>query len=130
MKKLAVFILPVLLIGAFIVAGCGKVPGGGTASGPVDHVDLTIDDFASHSITVNANTPFKFVDPSGTGGIHVICTGSNGKCAADANAPTELGGSGFNIQPGDTKTVTFTNPGTYKIACTLHPNMNLTLVVK
>ena len=131
MKKLALLMLPVLLVGAFLAAGCGKTPGGTVApSGPVDHVDLTVDDFASHSLTVKVNTPFKFVDPSDSGGLHIICAGDNGKCIADANAPKELADPGFQINAGDTKTVTFTNPGTYHIACTVHPNMNLTITVQ
>jgi plastocyanin len=131
MKKLAFFMLPALIVGAFLVSGCGKAPGGQTtASGPVDHVDMTVDNWATSSITVAVNTPFKFNDPTDTGGIHVICTGSNGKCVADANAPTELGAPGFSIQPGQSKTVTFTKPGTYHIACTIHPMMDLTLVVQ
>ncbi len=43
MKKLAVLMLPFLILGAMAAAGCGKTPGGNTTvSGPVDHVDLTV----------------------------------------------------------------------------------------
>jgi plastocyanin len=132
MKKVAAFLLPLLLLSAISVAACGKTPGGGgnTTSGPVDHVNLTVDDFAQHSITIAVNTPFKFVDPSDTGGLHIICAGDNGKCVANADAPQELGDPGFQINAGETKTVTFAKAGTYKIACTVHPNMNLTIVVQ
>jgi plastocyanin len=133
MKKLAVFVLPLMLVSAMLVAGCGKTPGGtGTnpPSGPTDHIDMTVDNFTSSSITVKSGTEFSFVDPSDSGGLHIICTGDNGKCVADANAPSDLGGQGFTINPGETKKVTFDKPGTYHIACTVHPNMNLTITVQ
>jgi plastocyanin len=133
MKKAAAFLLPLVLLSAIAVTACGKTPGGGggnTSGGTVDHVNLTVDDFAEHSITVAVNTEFKFVDPSDTGGLHIICAGDNGKCIADPNAPQTLGDPGFQINAGETKSVTFAKAGTYKIACTVHPNMNLTIVVK
>lgn len=132
MKKLAMLMLPLLLLGAIVAAGCGKTPGGNTSngpSGPVDHVDLTATDFAQTSIEVKAGTPFKFINPSDTGGLHIICAGDNGKCIANPDAPKELADPGFTTNPGDTTTVTFDKPGTYHIACTVHPNMNMTITV-
>ncbi|HEU5348560.1 MAG TPA: plastocyanin/azurin family copper-binding protein [Ktedonobacterales bacterium] len=132
MKKLAVLVLPLLLLGAIAAAGCGKTPGGANTgpSGPVDHVDLTTTDFAQTAITIKAGVPFKFVNPSDTGGLHIICAGDNGKCIANPDAPKELADPGFTTNPGDTTTVTFDKPGTYKIACTVHPAMNLTITVE
>lgn len=130
MKKLTVLVLPLLLIVAFLAAGCGKTPGGQTSAGPADHVNLTAVDFAQSAITIKAGTAFKFVDPSDTGGLHIICTGENGKCQADANAPSDLADPGFTINPGETKTVTFDKPGTYHIACTIHPDMNMVITVQ
>ena len=131
MKKLALLMLPFLILGAMAAAGCGKTPGGNTTvSGPVDHVDLTVANFAQTAITVKSGTPFNFVDPSDTGGLHIICAVDNGKCIADANAPEALANPGFTINPGETKTVTFATPGTYHIACTVHPDMNLTITVQ
>ncbi len=133
MKKLALLVLPLLLLGVIAVAGCGKTPGGGGntgPSGPVDHVDMDATNFVTNAITVKAGTPFKFNDPSDTGGLHVICTGQNGKCIADSNAPTALADPGFTINPGESKTVTFDKAGTFHIACTVHPDMNLTITVQ
>ncbi len=131
MKKLALLVLPLLLLGAIAAAGCGKTPGGGsTVSGPVDHVEMDATNFAVSSVTIKAGVPFKFVDPTDTGGLHIICTGHNGKCIANADAPSELADPGFTINPGDTKTVTFDKPGTYQVACTVHPDMNLTITVQ
>ncbi len=43
MKKLALLVLPLLLLGAVAVSGCGKTPGGTNnpgSSGPVDHAEM------------------------------------------------------------------------------------------
>lgn len=132
MKKLAFLVLPLLLLGALAASGCGKTPGGGgpTTSGPVDHIEMDATNFAQSAITIKSGVPFKFVDPTDTGGLHIICAGDNGKCIADANAPKDLADPGFTINPGESKTVTFDKPGTYRIACTVHPDMNLTITVQ
>ena len=132
MKKLALLVLPLLLLGAIAAAGCGKTPGGTNTgpSGPVDHVEMDATNFAVSAVTIKAGVPFKFVDPTDTGGLHIICTGHNGKCIANADAPSELADPGFTINPGDTKTVTFDKAGTYQVACTVHPDMNLTITVQ
>lgn len=130
MKKLTFVVLPLLLIAAFMVAGCGKTPGGNATTGPTNEVQMDAVNFVQTSVTIKAGTAFKFVDPSDTGGLHIICAGHSGKCIANANAPAELADPGFTINPGETKTVTFANPGTYQIACTVHPDMNLTITVQ
>jgi plastocyanin len=133
MKKLALLVLPLLLLGAVAASGCGKTPGGTNnpaPSGPVTQVEMDATNFAVSSVTVKSGVPFKFVDPTDTGGLHIICAGHNGKCIANADAPSELADPGFTINPGDTKTVTFDKPGTYQVACTVHPDMNLTITVQ
>jgi len=139
MKKIALALVPMALMLALALSGCGKQaagggPGGTTSSGggckTTQTIALSQVDFVDHCVTVSANQPVTFDDPSATGGIHIICTGANGACQADANAPTELGAPGFQIQPGEQKQVTFTTAGTYKIACTVHPAMNMTVIVK
>lgn len=133
MKKFGVAMLPLLLVLALSLVACGKQPGGGNTSPSstvAQEVQMSAVDFTADAITAKANQPFKFVDPADTGGIHTICTGNNGTCETDANAPQDLQGKGFDIQAGDTKTVTFDKPGTYKITCSIHPDMNLTLTVQ
>ena len=139
MKKLALALVPMALMLALALSGCGKKaadggPGGTTSAGggckTSQTISLTQVDFADPCVTVSANQAVTFDDPSATGGIHIICTGANGSCQADANAPTDLDAPGFQIQPGEQKQITFTTPGTYKLACTVHPAMNMTVVVK
>ncbi|MEO7002308.1 MAG: plastocyanin/azurin family copper-binding protein [Ktedonobacterales bacterium] len=134
MKKFGLFLVPLALILAFSFAACGKTPGTGSSSGPScatsQTIDLVATNFATSCQTVSANQTVTFNDPTGTGGIHIICTGQNATCSNDSTAPKDLQGSGFQITPGQTHQVTFTKPGTYKLACTVHPNMNMTLTVK
>ena len=47
-----------------------------------------------------------------------------------AAGPADLHGSGFSINPARTRSVTFATSGTYAITCSVHPNMNLTVIVQ
>lgn len=141
MKKLALTLAPLALVLSLALAACGHPaadggPGannnngnGGGACVTAQKVDMSQTDFVQHCVNAKVNQPFTFNDPSATGNVHIICTGQNGACQANADAPSELAAPGFTIQPGQTKVVTFTKPGTYHIACTVHPSMNLTLTV-
>lgn len=140
MKKIALVIVPLALMLSLALGACGKPAadggpngGGGNSSASCASsttIDLAQTDFVQHCDTVSAGATVTFNDPSSTGGVHIICTGSDGKCVADSNAPSDLAAPGFTIQPGQQKQVTFATAGTYKIACTVHPAMNLTLTVK
>ncbi len=88
-------------------------------------------DFATSAITINAGQVVHFTDPVGTGGTHDICLGAHGTCDKSAQGPQALQGDGFTISAGDPpKDVTFDTPGTYKITCSIHPTMNLTVTVR
>lgn len=143
MKKVLFALVPLALTLTLALGACGKPaagggPGANTGSGngngggctTSQTITLTVDNFASSCYTVSANQAVTFDDPSSTGGVHIICTGMDAKCDAQAGAPSELSAPGFQIQPGQTHQVTFTTPGTYHIACTVHPAMNMTLTVK
>jgi plastocyanin len=141
MKKLLFALVPLALTLTLALGACGKPAAGGgpggsssTASGggctTSQTIMLTVDNFASNCYTVTANQAVTFDDPSSTGGVHIICTGQDAKCDAQAGAPSDLSAPGFQIQPGQTHQVTFATAGTYKIACTVHPAMNMTLTVK
>ncbi len=132
MKKVVLLLLPVALA-ALIIVGCGKIPQtGGTSSSTCvtqQKVDMASTTFVESCVNAQANVPFTFNDPASSGGVHIICVGHNQACKADANAPKDLQGTGFQIVQGQTKVVTFTKPGTYDITCTVHPNMNVTVIV-
>lgn len=134
MKKLGIMLLPLLLIAAIAASGCGKTPGtgnSGTPSGGGSTVSMTSTNFVQQAITVKAGTAVQFTDPSDTGGVHILCFGHNQTCAKNANGPAELNDpKGVQFNNGDTKSYTFSTPGTYEVTCTIHANMNVTITVQ
>jgi plastocyanin len=115
----ALALLPVLAL-----AACGQ-----SASAP-NEVSMTGSDFSPTNVTIKSGQAVHFTDPAGVGATHIVCLGSDGTCAA-TQGPQALEGDGFTINGGDPpKDVTFTTPGTYKITCSLHPSMNLSVTVQ
>lgn len=133
MKKSGALLLPLFLILMLAMIACGKSvgttgnPGGGP---PANQVSMDATDFVNTTVTIKAGSSVHFDDPSDSGGTHIICAGANGQCSNDANAPKDLQGTGFQIDAGQTKDVTFPTAGTYKITCSIHPDMNLTVTVQ
>jgi len=107
------------------LAACGQ-----GASGS-NEVSMAAADFSPTSITITVGQAVHFTDPAGVGGTHIVCLGNEGECDAAAHGPQALEGGGFTINAGDSpQDVTFTTPGTYKITCSIHPSMNLTVTVR
>lgn len=113
--------------------------GNGSSSDIVNGIDcsthsqtLTLGaaDFGGYCYTVSASQTVTFVDPASTGATHFICTGVQGACQAAAHAPADLAAPGFKITGGQQHQVTFTTPGVYHLTCTVHPMMNVQVVVK
>ncbi|MGZ3680561.1 MAG: cupredoxin domain-containing protein [Ktedonobacterales bacterium] len=136
MKRIAFASIPLLLILALAVVGCGKPVGGSTVnSGPTDTIGMDSQSFSLGSgpqtaLTVKAGTPVHFDDSISGGGYHIICVGKQPSCDASGDGPAELYGKGVTFNNGDKKDFTFTKPGTYTIICTVHSNMTLTLTVQ
>jgi plastocyanin len=133
MKKAGVFLLPLLLILALGFVACGKSAGGNNNSGTStasNQVRMDATNFVNNTVTIKAGESLHFDDPADSGGTHIICAGENGQCSNDASAPKDLQGTGFNIDAGQTKDVTFDKAGTYKVTCSIHPDMNLTVTVQ
>jgi plastocyanin len=138
MKKL---ILTAIAAALLVLTGCGAVGnagqgkpgggGGGTAAGTttvtVNNVNFVPN---NGSVTVKAGQAVKFVDPAGTGGLHYLLTGTKGSLTPMPGAPAVLSTpNGMAINAGDTKSITFANAGTFMITCTIHPYMEVTVVV-
>lgn len=103
----------------------------GTSSAAPNEVSMVTANFSTTSITIKAGQAVHFTDPAGTGALHAICLGMDGTCADGVQGPADLQDPGFMINPGDpAKDVTFTTPGTYKVTCSIHPAMNLTVIVQ
>jgi plastocyanin len=100
-----------------------------SASSGSAKVDLTSNNFAVPSITINKGSTLTLVDTVDV--VHILKNGSwvNGNQVPkqEAGAPT------VNVQfnGNDTHTIgPFNTAGTFHIFCTVHPNMNLTIIVK
>jgi plastocyanin len=116
----ALALLPLLAL-----AACGQ----GTVA--ANEVSMATADFSPTSLIIKAGQAIHFTDPAGVGGTHIVCLGNEGECDTTAQGPQALEGGGFTINAGDlARDVTFTAPGTYKITCSLHPSMNLTVTVQ
>jgi plastocyanin len=113
------------LVALLALAACGQ------STAAANEVSMAASDFSATSITIKAGQAVHFTDPAGIGGTHIVCLGSDGNCSATAQGPQALAGNGFTINAGDPpKDVTFPTPGTYKITCSIHPSMNLTVTVQ
>jgi plastocyanin len=133
MKKSVLAIPVVLLMVALVLFGCGKVPGVHNNTGPSvseTTVQMNPTNFVQTTRTIKVGQSLLFDDTVGGGGLHIICLGNDQVCDSSAQGPTDLMSGGFTINPGATKSVTFSAAGTYKITCTVHPNMNLTVTVQ
>lgn len=134
MKKFTLAALPLLLIVMIAVAACGKTPGAatttGTAAGAPNQVNMDAgNNFTKTAISISAGQQVKFLDDQASA-LHIICIGADGQCDAKATGPKDLLGNGFTINPGQEHDVTFDTAGTYKITCSVHPNMNMTVTVQ
>jgi plastocyanin len=133
MKKTVVLVVPLLLILALAITGCGKSGGGTGGSGDsyaTPDVTMGQTDFTHHSLTVTAGTEVKFITEQ-SGSTHILCIGENGACQSGAQGPSELtSANGLQVDPGQTKPVKFDTAGTYKVTCTIHPTMNLVITVQ
>jgi plastocyanin len=130
MRKRAYLALPLLLVVALAIAGCGQGPGGNGGSYATPDVTMGQENFDHGSLTIAAGTTVKFIDAQ-SAAPHVLCIGEHGRCDESAPGPSALiGGNSLQVAPGETKEVTFATPGTYKIACTLHPMMSMTITVQ
>ena len=119
----ALALLALVLLLAF--AACGQ-----RTTGP-NEVSMVAADFSTTSITVKVGQAVHFTDPAGTGATHTVCLGTDGTCDSGAKGPQALQSPGFTMNSGDpAKDVTFETPGTYKVTCSIHPSMNLTVTVQ
>jgi len=96
-----------------------------------NEVTMAEADFSPTSMTIQAGQAVHFTDPAGVGATHIICLGAEGQCDAAAQGPQALEGDGFTVNAGDPpRDIIFMTPGTYKITCSIHPRMNLTVTVQ
>lgn len=122
------FILGLSLAFLLVLAACDS---GGGGNGSPNTLTMGGSSFAgATSFSITAGQSITFADPSGSGGIHHLVTGSGGQFSAQPGAPSEFAtADGISFNPGDSKTITFPTAGTFTITCTIHPSMQATITV-
>ena len=88
---------------------------GGASEG--ETVSLAGNQFSPSTLTIAAGTTVTFTDTA----THTVTEGTNG-VAVDDPIVDEQGGADVPV--------TFDEPGTYNITCTIHPEMNMTVTVE
>src|SRR2546425_2667496 len=134
-------ILAILAIGSTLLAACtrpgttpvgtaNKTPSSGNSGGGGTTVHMGPSNFLVSSVTIPKGSKLTLIDDVSVP--HIIKNGSwvNGaqKATKEPGAPTvdltfNNSGETHDIGP-------FTTAGTYHIYCTIHLNMNLTIIVK
>jgi plastocyanin len=99
---------------------------GSTTSGAATIAMATTTFSGTTNVTIKAGQAVTFKSD----GTHDLVIGKQGQFSGQSGAPSELNSSsGLTFSPGDSKSVTFPTAGTYSITCTIHPNMQATVVV-
>ncbi len=125
MKKFIAGFVVLTLITVLVVA-CG---GGSSGGGGSTDVHMNSTNFTQPSVTISKGSSLNLVDDVAV--VHIIQNGSwdNGtpKPATEPGAPTV----NVQFQGSDSHMVgPFNTAGTYHLYCTIHPGMNLTVVVQ
>lgn len=126
MKRLWLLVIACSLLAA-LLTGCAIVDTGTMPQGPIVHMNGA--DFVQHSITIQKGQSLTLIDDASVE--HIITNGSwaNGvaKPKQEAGAPKVY----QTFHSNDSATIgPWNTPGTYHLYCTIHQNMNLTVVVK
>ncbi len=112
-----------LTILMLLLAACGDTTestpagDGGDGDGGGETVSMAGNAFSPTSLTVTAGTTVTFTDTA----THTVTEGTDG-VAEDDPIVDESGGADIEV--------TFDEPGTYNITCTIHPSMNMTITVE
>lgn len=125
MKKLIAALVSLSLVTVFVIA-CG----GGSGSGSTD-VHMGNTNFTQSSVTISKGSSLNLIDDVAV--THII---SNGSWVNGTPMPATEPGAPMvnNLQfstAGQNQTVgPFNTAGTYHLYCTVHQNMNLTVIVQ
>lgn len=112
---------------AGLVSGCAAQPDRTTDGAGV--ITMTQLAFATdvREITVGETITFS---NSSSRALHVLVAGQDAQPKAQRGAPSFGGASGHRAEVGDRWTTPpWKTPGAYSVTCTLHPSMNLKVVV-
>jgi plastocyanin len=128
------FLITLLLLSTLIIAfsSCGESSGPQTGNLPTGSnvVHMGNHEFLQSSITIHKGESITLV--ADTDSPHIIANGSweggTPKASKESGAPTV---NNVNVNGNSSQTVgPFTTAGTFHLYCTIHPNMNLTIIIQ
>ena len=126
MKKLAS--IAIIAITITLLVACANTPA--ITSNNPNTVKTEGGSFGVSSITIKKGSTITFVDDPSNGALHILVIGQNAQQETENGAPDFRGASGVRIDVGDSWTTPpWNTAGTYHVACTVHPAMNLTVNV-
>ena len=135
MKKFALLFVLLMSLAAVLLAACGGSSGScgsssGTSSGSAPTVHMCGNNFVQTSITISKGQSLTLVDDASAA--HIIANGSwvNGSAQLkkEPGAPVV---NNLQFNGNDSKTIgPFNAAGTFRLYCTVHPGMNLTVIVQ
>jgi plastocyanin len=113
-----------LLVAGVLIPGVTRSP----ATAPTGTVGMGHEGFSVEAVQIQRGGTLTFVNDSRW--LHVIGPGDDGRISSEPGAPS-LGPRGaFLSQSGQTyTTATWNTPGTYRVTCSLHPEMTVTVRV-
>ncbi|GAA2043806.1 hypothetical protein GCM10009839_53950 [Catenulispora yoronensis] len=119
------FALPLLVLGAAAPALAH------TTAAPADApnlVGMRQEDFSKDTVTLHVGDTLKLFNDSNF--LHVVAPGEDARVADQAGEPRFGARDVVSVPRGTAyQTMTWGAPGTYHVTCTLHPEMNLTVIV-
>ena len=119
-------LLPALVLLPVLVA-CGS--GSNREPTSPDAVRLDHLAFAPATKSIPVGGTVQFVN-TGSRAVHVLVPGEDAQPRPADGAPSFGGAAGIRTEVGERWTSPpWNTPGTYRITCTLHPSMNMTIVV-
>ena len=126
MKKLVVVALVAIALTLFLA--CTNTSN--TTSNNPNTIKTEGGVFNISSITIKKGSTITFLDDPNNGALHILVIGQNAQQESESGAPDFGGVSGIRIDIGDSWTTPpWNTAGTYHVACTVHPTMNLTVIV-
>jgi len=129
MKKLIAVLIALSVVTILTAASCSGTGGNGNSYGNDVHMGNTT--FTQPSVTISKGSTVNLIDDVAV--LHIISNGSwvNGvgtpttEPGAPAVSNLQFNTAGQNINVGP-----FNTAGTYHIYCSVHQNMNLTVIVQ
>ncbi|TMC96330.1 MAG: hypothetical protein E6J11_12090 [Chloroflexi bacterium] len=129
MKKLIAIFVALSVVTVLTAASCGGSGGGGAGAGTGAHMGET--SFLQPSVTISKGSSLNLIDDVPV--LHVIGNGSwvNSvvKPARESGAPV-VNNLQFNAAGQSMAVGPFNTAGTFHLYCSVHLNMNLTVIVQ